>query len=134
MGFGCSSRAVKPTAKAQKSVQAGASKAETSKNAGAEQMAAVDNDRSNAVEGSQAKESAVSGNELLIQMMLRGMLQETSTHIMSEQKKMLQRLWDALLENQRSATKMVSDQLEMIRQLQQEIRTISAETAEDRKK
>ncbi|KAH8656298.1 hypothetical protein BGZ61DRAFT_308015, partial [Ilyonectria robusta] len=77
---------------------------------------------------------AVSGNEPLIQMMLRTMLQETSTHIMSEQKKMLQTLWDALLENQRSATKMASTQLDMIRQLQQEIRTIRAEAAEDRRK
>ncbi|KAH7231821.1 uncharacterized protein BKA55DRAFT_598497 [Fusarium redolens] len=79
-------------------------------------------------------ESAVSGNESLIQMMLRTMLQETSTHIMSEQKKMLQRLWDALLENQGSATKMVSDQLEITQRLQQEIQTVRAEAAEERKK
>ncbi|KAL6405770.1 hypothetical protein AUP68_10908 [Ilyonectria robusta] len=111
-----SSRAVKPTVKAQKSVQAAASKAGTSKNAGAEQMASGDNDRGNAVDGWQAMESAVSSNESLIQMMLRTMVQETSTHIMSEQKMlqrlwdaMLQRLWDALLENLQSATKMVSD-------------------------
>ena len=129
-----SSRAVKPTAKAQKSVQAASSKTGTSKNAGAEQMAAGDNDHGSAVEGSQAMESAVSGNEPLIQMMLRTMLQETSTHIMSEQKKMLQRLWVALLENQGSATKMVSDQLEMTQRLQQEIQTVRAEAAEDRKK
>jgi hypothetical protein len=129
-----SSRAVKPTAKAQKSAQAASSKAGTSKNAGAEQMAPGDNDRGNAVEGSQAMESAVSGNESLIQMMLRTMLQETSTHIMSEQKKMLQRLWDALLENQGSATKMVSDQLEITQRLQQEIQTVRAEAAEERKK
>src|SRR5687768_1673483 len=109
-----SSRAVKPTAKAQKSAQAAASKAGALKNAGAEQMAAGDNDRGNAVEGSQGMESAVGGNVSLIQMMLRTMLQETSIHIMSEQKKMLQRLWDALLENQESATKMMSDQLDMI--------------------
>src|SRR6185369_8899171 len=115
-----SSRPVKPTAKAQKSVQAAASKAGTSKNIGAGQMAAGDNDRGNVVEGSQAMESAVSGNESLIQTMLRTMLQETSTHIMTEQKKMLQRLWDALLVNQGSATKMMSDQLEMIQRLQQE--------------
>lgn len=37
---------------------------------------------------------------------------------MTEQKKMLQRLWDALVENQGSAMKMVSDRLEMIQRLQ----------------
>jgi hypothetical protein len=39
--------------------------------------------------------------------MLRGMLQETSTHLMGEQKKMLERLWDALMGNQRTATQMM---------------------------
>ena len=60
-------------------------------------------------------ESAGSGNESLIQTMLRTMLRETSSHLMSEQKQMLERLWDALLENQQKATKvMMSEQLEMI--------------------
>ncbi|KAM6513763.1 hypothetical protein FALCPG4_014979 [Fusarium falciforme] len=85
-------------------------------------------------EGPQATESAGSGNGSRTQMVLRTMPEETSSHLMSERKQMLERLWDALLENQKKATKVMSDQLEMIRQLQQEIRTISAEAAEDRKK
>ncbi|KAJ3455753.1 hypothetical protein MRS44_017235 [Fusarium solani] len=106
--------AVKPTAKAQKNVQAAASKAETQKYDAVEQIEAGDNNRGNAVGGSQAMESAGSGNESLIQTMLRTMLRETSSHLMSEQKQMLERLWDALLENQQKATKVMSEQLEMI--------------------
>ncbi|EXK78199.1 hypothetical protein FOQG_17123 [Fusarium oxysporum f. sp. raphani 54005] len=38
------------------------------------------------------------GNDVsLMRTMLRGMLQETSTRLMSEQKQMLERLWDALM-------------------------------------
>ena len=56
------------------------------------------------------------GNDAsLMQTMLRGMLQETSTHLMGEQKKILERLWDALMGNQRTATQMMGEQLEMIR-------------------
>ncbi|RKK66118.1 hypothetical protein BFJ69_g15682 [Fusarium oxysporum] len=66
--------------------------------------------------------------------MLRAMLQEMSTHLMSEQKKMLERLWDALMENQNKATKVMRDQLETFGRLEQEIRSIRAEAAEDRKK
>ena len=128
-----SPRAVKPTAKAQKNVQAAASKAETPKYAAVEQMEAGDNNRGNAVGGSQAMESAGSGNESLIQTMLRTMLRETSSHLMSEQKQMLERLY-ALLENQQNATKVMSEQLEMIRHPQQEIHTVRAEAAKDRKK
>ncbi|KAJ0132433.1 putative secreted protein [Fusarium oxysporum f. sp. albedinis] len=51
----------------------------------------------------------------LMQIMLRAMLQETSAHLMSEQKKMLERHWDALMESQRTATQMMDDQLKMCR-------------------
>ncbi|KAK7571589.1 hypothetical protein V3481_018800 [Fusarium oxysporum f. sp. vasinfectum] len=38
------------------------------------------------------------GNDVsLMRTMLRGMLQETSTRLMSEQKQMLEKLWDALM-------------------------------------
>ncbi|KAI8396584.1 hypothetical protein FOFC_21132 [Fusarium oxysporum] len=38
------------------------------------------------------------GNDVsLMRTMLRGMLQETSTRLMSEQKQMLERLWEALM-------------------------------------
>jgi hypothetical protein len=47
---------------------------------------------------------ATGSDTSLMQAMLRGMLQETSTHLMGEQKKMLERLWDALMGNQRTAT------------------------------
>lgn len=66
--------------------------------------------------------------------MLRVMLQETSAHLMSEQKKMLARLWEALMENQNKATKVMRDQLETFGRLEQEIRSIRTEAAEDRKK
>jgi hypothetical protein len=47
-----------------------------------------------------------------MRIMLRGMLQETSTRLMSEQKQMLERLWDALMGNQRTATQMMGGQLD----------------------
>ncbi|KAJ4177541.1 hypothetical protein NW755_013784 [Fusarium falciforme] len=79
-------------------------------------------------------ESAVSGNESLIQTMLPTMLRETSSHLISEQKQILERLLDALLENQQKTTKVMSEQLEMIRHLQQEVRTVRTKAAEDRKR
>ncbi|KAH8650466.1 hypothetical protein BGZ61DRAFT_469307 [Ilyonectria robusta] len=97
-------------------------------------MAAGDSDRGNAVEGSQATASAVGSNGSRTQTVLRTMLQETSSHLMSEQKQMLERLWDALMENQNKATKVMSDQLETFGRLEQEIRSIRTEAAEDRKK
>ncbi|KAH6973221.1 hypothetical protein EDB80DRAFT_537375, partial [Ilyonectria destructans] len=66
----------------------------------------------------------------MLQTTLQTMLQETSSHLMSKQKQMLERLWDALMENHQKATKVMSDQVEMIRQLQKEIRTTRAEAAE----
>ncbi|KAH6988713.1 hypothetical protein EDB80DRAFT_730804, partial [Ilyonectria destructans] len=71
---------------------------------------------------------------MMFQTTLQTMLQETSSHLMDKQKQMPERLWDALMENQRKAAKGTSDQLEIIRQLQQEIRTVRAEAADDRKK
>ncbi|EXK80123.1 hypothetical protein FOQG_15342 [Fusarium oxysporum f. sp. raphani 54005] len=105
-----SSRPAKPTAKLQERLQATVKKAE-------------------AMAG-----GATSSNASLMQIMLRAMLQEMSTHLMSEQKKMLERLWDALMENQNKATKVMRDQLETFGRLEQEIRSIRAEAAEDRKK
>ncbi|KAH6974719.1 hypothetical protein EDB80DRAFT_546893, partial [Ilyonectria destructans] len=70
----------------------------------------------------------------MLQTMLQTMLHETSSHLMSKQKQMLERLWDALMENHQKATKVMSDQVEMIRQLQTEIRTTRAEAAEERKR
>ncbi|KAH8656353.1 hypothetical protein BGZ61DRAFT_466863, partial [Ilyonectria robusta] len=133
-----SSRPVKPTAKAQKIWQVASSQAGTSKNAGTKQVAAGDNDWDNADERLQAVDGAARSDSSLMQMMfqttLQTMLQETSSHLMDKQKQMLERLWDALMENQRKAAKGTSDQLEIIRQPQQEIRTVRAEAADDRKK
>ncbi|KAH8656269.1 hypothetical protein BGZ61DRAFT_570766, partial [Ilyonectria robusta] len=133
-----SSRPVKPTAKAQNFWQVASSQTGTSKNAGTKQVAAGDNDWDNADQGLQTVDGAARSDSSLLQMMLQTtlqtMLQETSSHLMSKQKQMLERLWDALVENQQKATKVISDQLEMIRQLQQEIRTVRAEAADDRKK
>ncbi|KAH8656279.1 hypothetical protein BGZ61DRAFT_466945 [Ilyonectria robusta] len=133
-----SSRPVKPTAKAQKFWQVASSQAGTSKNAGTKQVAAGDNDWDNADEGLQAVDGTARSDSSLVQemlqTMLQTMLQETSSHLMSKQKQMLERLWDALMENHRKATKVMSDQVEMIRQLQKEIRTTRAEAAEERKK
>ncbi|KAM5527845.1 hypothetical protein FOXYSP1_19719 [Fusarium oxysporum f. sp. phaseoli] len=47
---------------------------------------------------------------------------------------MLESLWDALMENQNKATKVIRDQLETFRRLKQEIRLIRTEAADDRKK
>jgi uncharacterized protein YoxC len=68
-----------------------------------------------------------------IQMMLQAMLKETSSHLMSEQQKMLQTLWNAWLEDQQIVKKTMSDELETIRQLQQEIKTLKTQTAEELK-
>ncbi|KAI8648664.1 CCHC-type domain-containing protein [Fusarium keratoplasticum] len=125
-----SSRPAKPTAKLQENLQAAVRKTGTSKKAGSAQTREGENEFSDRAGASQT-EGAASNNASLVQMMLRTMLQETSTHLMSEQKQMLERLWDALMENQRTATQMMSDQLEMIRQLQQEIQTIKMQAAEE---
>ncbi|KAH8654709.1 hypothetical protein BGZ61DRAFT_467480 [Ilyonectria robusta] len=120
-----SSRPVKPTAKAQNFWQVASSQAGTSKNAGTKQ-------RLQAVDGAARSDSSLM--QMMFQTTLQTMLQETSSHLMDKQKQMLERLWDALMENQRKAAKGTSDQLEIIRQLQQEIRTVRAEAADDRKK
>ncbi|EWZ78591.1 hypothetical protein FOWG_17198 [Fusarium oxysporum f. sp. lycopersici MN25] len=51
-----------------------------------------------------------------------------------EQKKMLERLWDALMGNQQTATPMTGEKLEMIRQLQQEIQAVKTQAAEELKR
>ncbi|QKD56771.2 uncharacterized protein FOBCDRAFT_227243 [Fusarium oxysporum Fo47] len=66
--------------------------------------------------------------------MLRAMLHETSTQLMDEQKKMLERLWDALMGNQRMTTQMMGEQLEMIRQLQQEVQAVKTQAVEESRK
>ncbi|KNB04437.1 hypothetical protein FOXG_06721 [Fusarium oxysporum f. sp. lycopersici 4287] len=63
--------------------------------------------------------------------MLRAMLHETSTQLMDEQKKMLERLWDALMGNQRMTTQMMGEQLEMVRQLQQEVQAVKTQAVEE---
>ncbi|KAM0079606.1 hypothetical protein ACKRZS_008217 [Fusarium odoratissimum] len=56
------------------------------------------------------------GNDAsLVQTMLQGMLQETSTHL-------------------RTATRMIGEQLEMIRQLQHEIQAVKTQAAEELEK
>ncbi|KAH6985344.1 hypothetical protein EDB80DRAFT_223978 [Ilyonectria destructans] len=133
-----SSRPTKPTAKLQEKMQATAKKIEAAKNNGSDQPGEGENAGGNeftdkAVESRMAG-GATSNNASLMQIMLRAMLQETSAHLMSEQKKMLERLWDALMENQNKATKVMRDQLEKFGRLEQEIRSIRTEAAEDRKK
>ncbi|KAF5696884.1 reverse transcriptase, partial [Fusarium mundagurra] len=73
---------------------------------------------------SQMLEDASGNNVSLMWTMLRAMLHETSTQLMDEQKKMLERLWDALMGNQRMTTQMMGEQLEMVRQLQQEVQAV----------
>jgi hypothetical protein len=105
---------VKPTAKVQESAQAAASKAGMARKTGAWPMEASDKARCYADEGPQPMESAASETESPTQTVFRTLLQEVSICLMNEQKRVLQRLWEALLENQESATKMVSDRLDMI--------------------
>lgn len=130
-----SSRLVKPTEKAQKFWQVASSQPGTSKNAGIKQVASGDNDRDNVGDTSQAVGGAARSDPSLVQMMLRTTLQtmfhDTSSYLVDKQKQMLERLWDALMENQRKTAEGISDQMETIRQLQQEIRTIRTEVDTD---
>jgi hypothetical protein len=129
---------VKPTAKLQERLQTIEKRNDTVRRNGPQQPRDGENEgETGLVDGareSQMTEGATGNHASPMQMMFRAMLQETSTHLMSEQRKMLERLWDALMENQRTATRMMSEQLEMIRQLQQEIQTIKAQAAEELKK
>lgn len=52
---------------------------------------------------------ATNNNASLTQTMFREMLGETSAHLMVQQKKMLERLWDALMENQNETAKVMRD-------------------------
>ncbi|KAH7169765.1 uncharacterized protein B0J16DRAFT_276984, partial [Fusarium flagelliforme] len=79
-------------------------------------------------------EDAWGNNVSLMRTMLRAMLHETSTQLMDEQKKMLERLWDALMGNQRMTTQMIGEQLEMVRQLQQEVQAVKTQAAEESRK
>ncbi|KAJ3454196.1 hypothetical protein MRS44_018090 [Fusarium solani] len=133
-----SSRPVKPTAKLQERLQAIEKRSDTVKRNGSQQPRDGENEGetglADGARESQTTEGATGNHASPMQIMFRAMLQETSAHLMSEQRKMLERLWDALMENQRTATRMMSEQLEMIRQLQQEIQTIKAQAAEESKK
>ncbi|KAJ3453213.1 hypothetical protein MRS44_018868 [Fusarium solani] len=133
-----SSRPVKPTAKLQERLQAIEKRSDTVKRNGSQQPRDGENEGetglADGARESQTTEGATGNHASPMQIMFRAMLQETSAHLMSEQRKMLERLWDALMENQRTATRMMSEQLEMIRQLQQEIQTIKAQAAEELKK
>jgi hypothetical protein len=85
---------MKPRARLQENLQAITNRPGTSKKAGSEQAEVGENDASDGVGGlQQATQSAVGSNGSLIQKILRTMLQETSSHLMSEQKQMLERLW-----------------------------------------
>ncbi|KAG7425056.1 hypothetical protein Forpi1262_v014245 [Fusarium oxysporum f. sp. raphani] len=83
---------------------------------------------------SQVLEDASGNNVSLMRTMLRAMLHETSTQLMDEQKKMLERLWDALMGNQRMTTQMMGEQLEMVRQLQQEVQAVKTQAVEESRK
>ncbi|KAH7460569.1 hypothetical protein FOMA001_g19559 [Fusarium oxysporum f. sp. matthiolae] len=47
---------------------------------------------------------------------------------------MLERLWDALMGNQRMTTQMMGEQLEMVRQLQQEVQAVKTQAVEESRK
>lgn len=83
---------------------------------------------------SQMLEDASGNNVSLMRTMLRAMLHETSTQLMDKQKKMLERLWDALMGNQRMTTQMMGEQLEMVRQLQQEVQAVKTQAVEESRK
>ncbi|KAF5705081.1 reverse transcriptase [Fusarium mundagurra] len=83
---------------------------------------------------SQMLEDASGNNVSLMRTMLRPMLHETSTQLMDEQKKMLERLWDALMGNQQMTTQMIGEQLEMVQQLQQEVQAVKTQAVEELRK
>jgi hypothetical protein len=131
------SRTTKPTAKLQEQLQ------EKSQAVGKRAETAVaplhggiggESELADKAGKSQILEDASGNNVSLMQTMLRAMLHETSAHLMGEQKKMLERLWDALMGNQRVTTQMIGEQLEMIRQLQQEVQAVKTHAAEESRK
>ena len=133
-----STRPAKPTAKLQETLQTAIKKTGAANKISPDQSEVSENtgeipltDRAGEP---QRMEGATGTDASLIQVMLRALLQETSAHLMGEQKKMLERLWDALMGNQRMATQMMGEQLEMIRQLQQEIQAVKMQAAEELKK
>ncbi|KAK7592091.1 hypothetical protein V3481_006720 [Fusarium oxysporum f. sp. vasinfectum] len=119
-----SSRTTKPTAKLQEKLQAAEKKTDMAKNMWSQQSheggSEGENGPADRVGESQMMGDATGNDASLMQTMLRGMLQETSTHLMSEQKQMLEPLGRVDGEPANGDADM-SEQLETIRQLQQEI-------------
>ncbi|KAI8396592.1 hypothetical protein FOFC_21140, partial [Fusarium oxysporum] len=119
-----SSRTTKPTAKLQEKLQAAEKKTDMAKNMWSQQSheggSEGENGPADRVGESQMMGDATGNDASLMQTMLRGMLQETSTHLMSEQKQMLEPLGRVDGESANGDADM-SEQLETIRQLQQEI-------------
>ncbi|KAK2926349.1 hypothetical protein FoTM2_013214, partial [Fusarium oxysporum f. sp. vasinfectum] len=115
-----SSRTTKPTAKLQEKLQAAEKKTDMAKNMWSQQSheggSEGENGPADRVGESQMMGDATGNDASLMQTMLRGMLQETSTHLMSEQKQMLEPLGRVDGEPANGDADM-SEQLETIRQL-----------------
>ncbi|KAG7408429.1 hypothetical protein Forpe1208_v012037 [Fusarium oxysporum f. sp. rapae] len=62
------------------------------------------------------------------------MVHETSAHLIDEQKKMFERPWKAMMGSQQKAAQMIGEQLEMIRQLQQEVWAVKVQATEESRK
>jgi hypothetical protein len=96
-----SSRTTKPTAKLQEKLQVAEKKTDTIRNMWSQQSleggSEGENGPADRVGESLMMGDAMGNDVSLMRTMLRGMLQETSTRLMSEQKQMLERLWDALM-------------------------------------
>jgi gas vesicle protein len=69
------------------------------------------------VDRARAMKDGAEGDGSSVRMLLQAMLKEATNHLMSEQQKMLQKLWSAWQENKKALKKVMSDQLEMIRLL-----------------
>ncbi|CEI67852.1 unnamed protein product [Fusarium venenatum] len=89
-----SSRPAKPTAKLQEKLQAVDKKTGAVRKMGPHQLRESENETENGLTKRagelQMMEGATDNNAPLMQIMLRAMLQETSTHLIYEQKKMLE--------------------------------------------
>ncbi|SCV61221.1 uncharacterized protein FFFS_15790 [Fusarium fujikuroi] len=82
----------------------------------------------------QVLEDESGNNASLMQTMLQAMLRVTSAHLVDEQRKMFERLWKALMGSQQTATQMMGEQLEVARQLQQEVWAAKVQAVEESKK
>lgn len=91
-----SPKTTKPTAKLQEKLQAAERKTDTTRNTWLQQSheggSEGENGPADRVGESRMMGDATGNDASLMQTMLRGMLQETSTHLMFEQKKILERL------------------------------------------